>query len=125
MKNIVVKYISADQTISTSFDLNTLSQIQAVENGCYLYFTTVFNSTTLTASRYYYGTVIYFSKTEQGYDLYAQIIQSIAGLLTNPEASYRTIDFTWDPDVTVTITNMSGTFTAGSGGSGGGGGSGG
>jgi len=109
MKNIVVKYISGDQIIATSFELDNLSQIQAVEDGCYLYFTTVFSSTSLTSSRYYYGTVVYFSKTGKGYDLYSQIVQSISGIFTNPDASYRTIDFTWDPEVTVTINNMSGT----------------
>ena len=108
MKKIVIQYISGSQTLATSFELDTLSEIIAVENGVYLYFTTVYNSGPLTASRCYYGTVVYITKTGQGYDLYQQCIQAIGDVVTDPISNEGILDFTWDPGVTVIFSNMSG-----------------
>lgn len=113
MKNIQIKYYSGGSTLYTSFTLNSLSQIVAVQDGCYLYFTSVFTESSLTSSRFYYGTIVYFSKTDYGYQLFSEVISSIQGLVTNPERTLATIDFSFDPSVSVTFSNMMGISTGG------------
>lgn len=110
MKKIIVKYISGGNTLYLSLALEGLTQIVAEEDYCRLYFNTVFNLNTLGSGLFYYGTYIYFYKTGQGYNLYSQILNSLAEVVINPLVPSAILDFTWDSDVSFNYSNMLGTI---------------
>lgn len=110
MKKIIIKYISGGNTLYLTFALDGLTQMIAEEDHCRLYFNTVFNLEVLNSGFYYYGTYIYFSKIGQGYNLYSQILNSLAEVIIDPLVPSAILDFTWDPDVSFNYSNMLGTI---------------
>lgn len=106
MKKIIICYTQAQTARKLIFSSNDLTQCSATLDNCILYFNTIFSLEELDPYFKYYGTYVQFTKTNQGYNLYFQILQSLSGIFTDPKKPEAILDFTSDVGVGLSIGNM-------------------
>lgn len=108
VKKIIICYTSLQTTRKLIFSSNNLTQCSATLDYCDLYFNTIFSLEELQPDFNYYGTYVRFTKLNQGYNLYFQILQSLSGIFTDPKKPTAILDFTSDDEVELSIGNMYG-----------------
>ena len=106
MKKIIICYTEAQTSRKLIFSSNDLTQFFATWDTCTLYFNTIFSLEVLEPDLKYYGTFLTFTKMNQGYNLYFQILQSLSGIFTDPKKPEAILDFTSDDGVGLSYGNM-------------------
>jgi len=106
VKKIIICYTQAQTARKLIFSSKDLTQCFATLNNCTLYFNTIFSLEVLQQDLIYYGTYLTFTKSNQGYNLYFQILQSLSGIFTDPKKPEAILDFTSDDGVELAIGNM-------------------
>jgi len=107
VKKIIICYTEAQTSRKLIFSSNDLTQFFATWDTCTLYFNTIFSlEEELDSNSNYYGTYVQFTKMNQGYNLYFQILQSLSGIFTDPKKPEAILDFTSDDGVELAIGNM-------------------
>jgi hypothetical protein len=100
MKYIRIARLSGGEKLYTSFSFSYFSEIKSDQNSVYLYFDALPEIGSLVPDGSYYGTVVQFTKTGYGYQLYQEILLSITHLA---DRKIVTLDYTTDSLVSLSI----------------------